>query len=408
MVTRREILVRAGGGVLAAGGLMLPGWARAAVSLGPPDLPEGTLSSAVLEALPGKKQLIKRSFRPPNYETPVEAFAQPFTPNDQFFVRYHLSNIPEVPAESWRLRVGGPAAQTPAEFTLDELRREFPTVELAAVCQCSGNRRGLANPHVTGVEWGYGAMGNALWTGVRLKDVLNKVGVAREAVEIAFDGADSGVVEKTPDFVKSLPVWKALDENTLIAFAMNGEPLPHWNGFPARLIVPGWTATYWMKHLVDIRVLAEPETNYWMKSAYRLPLGKFPVVDRFTSQETAVNTPITEMVVNSLVVAPQAGSVLKAGEATEVRGIAWDGGYGIARVELSADGGRSWQDAALGQDLGRYAWRPWSHRFTPQAGAVELLVRATNRIGQTQTDTPIWNPAGYHHNAVQRLSLKAV
>jgi len=309
---------------------------------------------------------------------------------------------------SWRLHVGGAAAQRPTEFTLDQLRREFPTVELAAVCQCSGNRRGLANPHVTGVEWGYGAMGNASWRGVRLKDVLTKVGVAKEAVEIAFDGADSGVVEKTPDFVKSLPVWKALDNDTMIAFEMNGEPLPHWNGFPARLIVPGWTATYWMKHLVDIRVLTEPESNFWMRMAYRLPLGKFPMVDRFTSQETAVNTPITEMVVNSLMVTPQAGSVLKAGEVTEVMGIAWDGGYGIARVEVSVDGGRAWRDADLGRDPGRYAWRPWSYLFTPQTGAMELLARATNRIGQTQTDAPIWNPAGYHHNAVQRLPLKAV
>ena len=176
--------------------------------------------------------------------------------------------------------------------------------------------------------------------------------------------------------MKSLPVWKALDTDTMIAFEMNGEPLPHWNGFPARLIVPGWTATYWMKHLVDIRVLTEPEPNFWMRMAYRLPLGKFPMVDRFTSQETSVNTPITEMVVNSLVVTPQAGSVLKAGEVTEVMGIAWDGGYGIARVEVSVDGGRAWRDADLGRDLGRYAWRPWSYSSHRKPVRWELFARA--------------------------------
>ena len=217
--------------------------------------------------------LIKKSWRPPNFETPVSYFNDVFTPNDAFFVRYHLSNIPEVAAATWRLKVGGEAAGTPFELSLDQLKRDFEQVEVAAVCQCSGNRRGMFQPHVPGVEWGLGAMGNARWKGARLKDVLAKAALKKEAIEIVLDGADGGSFPGTPDFVKSIPVWKALDENALIAYEMNGAPLPHWNGFPARIVIPGWTATYWMKQVTSIMAVAKPFDGFWVKSAYRIPRG---------------------------------------------------------------------------------------------------------------------------------------
>jgi DMSO/TMAO reductase YedYZ molybdopterin-dependent catalytic subunit len=407
MSTRRHFLFTVGGGLAAAAGGLVPRSALAkAGDVGPPSLPSGTLESSVLDALPGKKPLIKRSYRPPNYETPIDYFAQPFTPNDAFFVRYHLTNIPEVKAAEWKLQVGGDAAQKPFALGLEELQREFEPVEIAAVNQCSGNRRGLNEPHVAGVEWGYGAMGNARWKGARLKDVLARAGLSKDAVEIAFDGADEPVFDKTPDFVKSLPVWKALDENVLVAWEMNGEPLPRWNGFPARIVVPGWTATYWMKHVVSIRALAQPFQGFWMKSAYRIPKGKFPVVDRFLTQETDVNTPITEMVVNSLITSPRDGQRVAAGRRLEVKGIAWDGGYGMRLVEVSTDGGRSWRAAELGKDLGRFSFRQWTYAFAPdKKGALAVLSRATNRAGATQTFELIANPAGYHHNVVQRVEL---
>ena len=231
--------------VLAAAGssILTLNWQRALAA----GLPPGAIESGTLEALPGKLPLIKRAFRPPNFETPVDMFDSAITPNRAFFVRWHLADIPEVNPTTWRFKVGGAAVTTPAEYSLDELKRGFEQVELVAVCQCSGNRRGLSDPHVPGVEWGYGAMGNARWKGARLRDVLNKSGLKKEAVEIAFDGADHGVAAATPDFHKSLPTWKALDEHTLLAWEMNGEPLPHFNGAPLRVIVPGWTATYWMK-----------------------------------------------------------------------------------------------------------------------------------------------------------------
>ncbi len=286
MLTRRGLITSGGGLVLAARKA-----AAAPIDL-PVGLPEGARSNAVLEALPGKKPLIKLSYRPPNYETPLEYFRTAITPNDAFFVRYHLSNIPEVDVRTWKIALGGEGANGEAEFTLDDLKR-LPAAELVAVNLCSGNRRGLFQPHVPGVEWSYGAMGCARWKGARLKDLLDKVGLKKEAIEVLFDGADSGVTDKTPDFVKSIPTWKAVEDTTLVAYEMNGAPLPHLNGFPARLIVPGWTGTYWMKHLTTIKALTKPEASFWMNPAYRIPLGRFPIVARFTSQETAVNTPIT-------------------------------------------------------------------------------------------------------------------
>src|SRR5215468_10966576 len=323
MLTRRH-LVTAGAG-LALGGSGLASRTAAAASINlPAALPEGARSSAILDALPGKKPLIKLSYRPPNYETPIEYFRTAITPNDAFLVRYHLSNIPEVDVKTWKIVVGGEGANGQAEFTLDDLKR-LPAAELVAVNLCSGNRRGLFQPHVPGVQWGYGAMGCARWKGARLKDLLDKAGLKKEAIEIVFDGADSGVTDKTPDFIKSVPTWKAIEDTTIVAYEMNGSALPHLNGFPARLVVPGWTGTYWMKHLISINALTKPLGGFWMNQAYHVPLGKFPVVARFTSQETAANTPITEMVVNSLITSHADGASVKAG--TAVGGIAWDGGY---------------------------------------------------------------------------------
>jgi DMSO/TMAO reductase YedYZ molybdopterin-dependent catalytic subunit len=409
---RRQFLKNAalGLGVLGA----RPLWARVALagepgSLDPSGLPSGTQESSLLDALPGKKPLIKRTFRPPNYETPLEYFNEAFTPNDAFFVRYHHADIPEVSAKDWRLEVGGVSVERPFTLTLEELRKDFEAVELAAICLCSGNRRGLSDPHVAGVEWGVGAMGNALWRGVRLKDVLAKAGVKKDALEVVLEGADRALVPTAPDFVKSIPAWRALDESTLLAFEMNGSPLPHWNGFPVRLVVPGWTGTYWMKHLTSVRVVNAPFKNFWMNPAYRIPKGKFAVVDRFISQETETNTPITEMVVSSLITNLRAGQQVRVGQRVEVKGIAWDGGYGMQQVEVSSDGGRTWETSELGKDLGRYAWRQWSHAFTPdRKGVRTVMAKATNRMGSSQAFDLIFNPAGYHHNVVQKLDLQVV
>jgi DMSO/TMAO reductase YedYZ molybdopterin-dependent catalytic subunit len=395
------------GAVVVAAPALLRRQTLAAASPLSTGLPDGVYGSAALDALPGKKPLIKLSYRPPNYETPTSYFDQAITPNDAFFVRYHLADIPEtIDTARWKIKVGGEGAATPFELGLDELKNRFEPVEIAAVCQCSGNRRGFSEPHVPGVQWGMGAMGSAVWKGARLKDVLAKASLRKETVEIVVDGADGPVLDKTPDFIKSLPVWKAVDENTLIAYAMNGAPLPHWNGAPVRLVVPGWTATYWMKHLVSIEAVTKPFAGFWMKSAYRIPVGKFPVVQHFETQMTEVNEPITEMVVNSLITAPTLDHKARVGTAIEVRGIAWDGGYSIRRVEVSSDGGTTWHAASLGADGGRFAFRPWRFRFTaPRAGSYEIRARASNAVGQTQADALIFNPAGYHNNVARPLTI---
>jgi DMSO/TMAO reductase YedYZ molybdopterin-dependent catalytic subunit len=399
MVDRRRFIKKAAGSLAALGGLSLLQRSGLAADT-------RTEESMIPDALPGKEGLIKKTYRPPNYETPVGYFDTPFTPNNRFFVRYHNAVIPEVKVAEWRLRIGGDAVRTPLELTLEQLRKDFKPVEIAALCLCSGNRRGLFLPHVPGVQWGSGAIGNARWRGVRLKDVLAGAGIGKSAVEVSLDGADSGVLKTTPDFIKSLPLAKALDENTLIAFEMNGEPLPHWNGFPARLVIPGWTATYWMKHLTAVDVISKPFDGFWMKTAYRIPKDRFPD-GQFSSQDTETNMPITEMVVNSLITNLSDGQILPAGKLMEINGVAWDGGNGIAKVEVSTDGGISWHPAALKQDYGRFSWRQWQYVFKPKrSGEYRIMAKATSQSGASQPLEPIPNPSGYHHNAVQKIAIQ--
>jgi sulfite dehydrogenase len=243
---------------------------------------------------------------------------------------------------------------------------------------------------------------------VRLKDVLAKVGVKSSALEVVFDGADHGPLPKTPDFVKSLPMDVAMRDETLIAFEMNGQPLPHWNGFPARLVVPGWTGTYWVKQLTSVNVASQPEKNFWMSPAYRLPRGRFKT-PTFQSQLYAANEPITSMVVNSLVTSLKSGQQVASGRPIAVKGIAWDGGTGIGRVEVSADAGASWRDAALGKDLGRYSFREFSLSLPGRpSGALVVMARAISNAGETQVEQLIHNPAGYHHNVIQRIYVEVV
>jgi DMSO/TMAO reductase YedYZ molybdopterin-dependent catalytic subunit len=402
MATRRSFLRTVAGGVVLANAGLIGRRAQAG-------LPQGTVDSSVRDTLPGKQLLIKRSFRPPNYESPVEFFGDAITPNDRFFVRWHLSNIPRIDADSWRLRVGGDAAEREFELTMDQLKRDFDPVEFVAVCQCAGSRRGFSDPHVPGVEWGYGAMGNARWKGARLKDVLARAGLKKEVVEIAFNGSDRAPIEMTPAFVKSIPAWKAMDENSLVAYEMNGAPLPHWNGFPARIVVPGWTATYWMKQVVSIRALSQPLASFWMNTAYRIPKGKFPIVDRFTSQESETTTPITEILVNSLMTNVMDGQRIAAGQPVSIKGIAWDGGYGIRVVEVSFDEGRSWQGAELGENHGKYSFRTWQFTLPPRvAGPMSVMARASNSQGSSQPAELIFNGAGYHNNVVQKIAVDIV
>jgi DMSO/TMAO reductase YedYZ molybdopterin-dependent catalytic subunit len=370
-----------------------------------PDLPDGTRAVAEWGALPGKRPLIELTSRPPNYEAPLDVFRTAITPSDRFFVRYHLSEIPDMASlRDWRLTVGGDAAARTATLSMDDLRA-MPRHEVVAVCQCSGNRRGFSEPHVAGVEWGSGAMGCARWRGPRLRDVLARAGVKDSAVEIWLDGADHPRLDGTPDFRKALPAARAMADETIVAIEMNGTPLPLWNGYPARVVVPGWTSTYWMKHIVDIRASLTPMDNFWMQKAYRVPAGMFPVEHPFPSQDNAATWPITQIVVNSVIAGPGDGAHLpRSGFAIE--GVAWDRGHGIRGVEVSLDDGKSWKHAVLGENLGPFAFRRFALRTGPlAAGNYALLARATNNADETQAETLKFNPAGYHNNVPRKVAV---
>src|SRR5579862_3610076 len=350
--TRRDLLRQAGvatgvaTGIAGLAGLTRPGWAADSVQLG---LPGGPGERPITTAFPQKGAMILQRTRPPLLETPFEVFDQGvFTPNDRFYVRWHLANIPTtVDPVAFRLNVRGHVRQ-PVSLTLDDLVREFNPFEVAAVNQCSGNSRGFFKPRVPGGEWANGAMGNALWKGVRLKDVLDRAGVKAGAVQVRFNGLDTGVIPQTPDFMKSLAIDHARDGEVMIAYAMNGEQLPLLNGFPLRLVVPGWYATYWVKMLNDIEVLDAPDDNFWTAKAYLIP--DTPHASIAPGQQGVKMVPINRMVPRSFFTNVEDGAVLHVGQAITLRGIAFGGAAAVKAVDFSADGGKSWQPAQLGKD----------------------------------------------------------
>jgi sulfite dehydrogenase len=359
---------------------------------------------------PQKRPLLRLTARPPQLETPFSVFNEGvITPNDAFFVRYHLTLSPpaaeQLTPERFRLQIRG-AVASPLTFSMDELKR-LEAVEVVAVNQCSGNSRGFSQPRVPGGQSGNGMMGNARWKGVPLKTVLARAGLKAKAREVVFNGADAPVLEQTPDFIKSLPLDHANDGEVMLAWEMNGEALPWLNGYPLRLVVPGHFGTYWVKHLNDIEVVTEPFNGYWMNPAYRIPDNACACVEPGTKPDKTI--PIKRYNVRSFITSVPNGGELKAGATTKLKGFAFDGGYGIKTVLVSTDNGKTWRDAELGKDLGRYSFREWTTEFTPrELGRAILKVRAINRIGQSQPDDPLWNPPGYMRNEVERLEVKIV
>jgi DMSO/TMAO reductase YedYZ molybdopterin-dependent catalytic subunit len=351
--------------------------------------------------------MILQRTRPPLLETPWEVFDKGvFTPNDQFYVRWHWAGIPtSVDVTTFRLAVHGHVERT-LSLTLDDLLHGLPRVELAAVNQCSGNSRGFFMPRVPGAQWANGAMGNALWTGVRLKDVLDRAGVQAGAVQVRFSGLDEAVVPDAPRLMKSLDIDHARDGEVMIAYAMNSEQLPLLNGFPLRLVVPGWYSTYWVKMLNNIEVLDRPDTNYWMKTAYTIPDTPHASI---RPGETGVKTvPINRLVPRSFITNISPGETVPRGAPTLVRGIAFGGDGAVAKVDLSIDGGSTWTSTRLGKDEGKYGFRQWETQLTlPSAGRYTLKVRCTNSKGEVQPDHPNWNPAGFMRNVIETVDVVA-
>uniref|UniRef100_UPI003013959B molybdopterin-dependent oxidoreductase n=2 Tax=Methylobacterium nigriterrae TaxID=3127512 RepID=UPI003013959B len=304
--------------------------------------------------------------------------------------------------ETFRLEVKGHVG-TPVSLSLAELRA-MPGTEIVAVNQCSGNSRGFFEPRMAGGQLANGAMGNARWTGVPLRAVLDKAGVKAGAVEVSFEGLDGPVIPETPDFTKALAIDHARDGEVMLAWAMNGEDLPWLNGYPLRLVVPGFYGTYWVKHLNSITVLDKPYEGFWMKSAYRIPDNACACTE--PGQAPKATVPINRFNVRSFLTNLADGARVKAGP-TPLRGIAFDGGSGIRTVAVSLDDGRTWAEAALGQDLGRYSFRPWTLQADLAAGPHAIRVRAAGNDGATQPMEPLWNPAGYMRNVVETTRVQA-
>src|SRR5215467_1717489 len=359
-----------------------------------------------LVAYPQKRPLIRQTTRPPQLETPFSVFDEGvITPNDAFFVRYHLADIPlTIDPQAFRLAIQGKVAN-PLSISLAELKTAFDPVELTAVNQCAGNSRGFFEPRVAGGQWANGAMGNARWKGVPLKAVLDKAGVQPGARQVALDGLDKPVIAATPDFVKALDVDHARDGEVLLAWAMNGADLPWLNGYPLRVVVPGYYGTYWMKHVNQLTVIDTEFDSFWMKTAYRIPDNECHCVPAGGKPDKTV--PIGRLDVRSFITNLADGAAIKPGAASIVRGIAFDGGHGIKEVALSSDGGQTWKPTQLGRDLGKYSFRPWQTTVKLPAGAAVLMVRATSRSGEVQPMEPRWNPAGYMRNVVETVHVEA-
>ncbi|MBN8817649.1 MAG: molybdopterin-dependent oxidoreductase [Sphingomonas sp.] len=356
---------------------------------------------------PQKRPLIRLTTRPPQLETPFPVFAEgAITPNDAFFVRYHFADLPlDVDPVTFRLAIGG-HVERPVSLSLDDLRRRFPVREIVAVNQCSGNSRGFFDPRVGGGQLGHGAMGNARWQGVALRDLLDHAGVRAGAAQVAFNGLDMPPAPTMPDFAKALDIDHARDGEVLVAWGMNGADLPFLNGYPLRLVVPGYYGTYWIKHLSEITVLDTAFDGYWMKSAYRVPDNDCACVPPGGKPEKT--RPISRLTIRSFLTSHAEGARLPAGREVALKGIAFDGGPGISGVAVSTDGGASWQSAQLGADLGRYSFREWQLGVTLQPGEHRVMVRATGRGGETQPLDPLWQPSGYMRNVVETTVVRVV
>ena len=384
--TRRQMLVAAGR--LAAGAAA---WTAAGAPLG---------AQAPAAPVAGKdRRLIVQSDGPLDLETPPALLDEYLTPVESFYVRSHMA-APTVDPAAWRLAIDGDVTG-PVELSLAELQR-LPPVSVVATLECAGNGRAFFDPPVAGIQWKRGAVGTARWTGVPLSHLLKRAGVRPAAVHVWASGADRPFGSQPP-FVRNLPIAKALDEHTLVAWAMNGQPLPRDHGFPVRLVVPGWEGAYSVKWLSRLTAAPTASDSFWVASAYRYPVRRVSPGAAVPPEQMA---PLTGLVVKTVITRPLEAAVVPPGP-IQVAGFAWAGERAIARVDLSADGGATWQQARLTGPQERYAWRRFEHVFTvTQPQACTILSRATDAAGNVQPIVPAWNPSGYLWNAPDEVRIE--
>ena len=351
------------------------------------------------KTIAGKEKLIVRSFRPEDLETPVELLNSFITPNDLFYVRHHLG-APKIEIANWKLDISG-LVSSPHSVSLEDIRR-LPRASVTVTLECAGNGRAFFDPPVAGIQWEKGAVGTARWTGARVADILKKAGVKPETKYVAFDGADKGFAT-IPDFIRNLPISKAMHADTIIAYEMNGVPIPPLHGFPLRLIVPGWEGAYSVKWLEKIIALDAEHDNFFVKTAYRYPTRRVAPGAAVDAKDMA---PLTGLVVKSLITSPRDKAAAKTGASILVSGFAWAGEDDISKVDISVDGGSTWMEAGLGREHERYAWRQFSREVKfPATGYYTVMSRATDQHGRMQPLEPAWNPSGYLWNAIDKVRI---
>ena len=342
--------------------------------------------------------MIVRSSRFVDLETPVEYFNTWLTPVQHFFVRNHMHEPSTLDPAEWKLNIGG-EVEKPYTLSLAQLSK-LETHSIVNTLECAGNGRAFQNPKVPGVQWAKGAVGNGRFSGLRLRDVLGRAGVKPTGKHVMFRGLDE-VPGKVPPFIRSIPIEKAMDADTLIATHLNGAPLPKHNGFPARAVVPGWVGAASCKWLTEIQVLDKEFDGNFMNPGYRLPNNPVKPGEVVKVEDTH---PVTGLNVKSVIVSPGDGATARA--AVNIQGVAWAGEADVVKVEISTHGGASWQPAQLGTEKARYAWRLWSLRWkAPKPGEYTIASRATDSQGRTQPDAPVWNPSGYLNNAIDRVTI---
>ncbi|MEO8432982.1 MAG: sulfite oxidase [Acidobacteriota bacterium] len=352
--------------------------------------PSGLFAASAPDGVPSsRRRMIQMSGYASDAETPLDALTSYLTPNDLFFVRNHWN--PMYPSrKGWGIAVDG-EVERPLRLSLEDLRK-MPRTTVTCVLQCAGNGRALFRPAIPGVQWKYGAVGNARWTGVRVKDILERAGLKASARHLHTFGSDRPPV-KVPPFHRSVELDKVLADG-IVADEMNGEPLPSAHGGPARLVVPGWAGDHWMKWLERLSPQPDPQTGFYMDTAYRYP--KEPGAPG-VAVPAAEMRPVTEIFVKSCFT--DAPARTRAGVPVVVRGFAFSGAPDVARVDISDDDGATWRTAELDAQHDAWAWRLWSFRWTPPAaGAQRILARATDSRGAVQPREGVWNPSGYLHN----------
>ncbi len=352
----------------------------------------GSLSPFILRAERAEaavRELIVRSSRPQDLETPVTALVDEFTPNDIFFVRSHFGP-PAIDVSTWKLHVEG-MVEKPSDLSMAQLRK-LGTAKRPAVLQCAGNGRSLFRPKVAGAQWERGAVGQAMWRGIRLSDVLKHAGVKPSAKYVTFLPGDHPMAPTVPKFLRSISIEKAM-QDVLLAWEMNGAPLSILHGAPLRAVVPGWAGDHWIKWLRGLRISDAEDPGFYMQTAYKFPTEPIPPGGKPAQVKT-----LTLIPVKSLIARPTEGTALTPGKQT-IQGVAFGGKGPIATVEVSLDDGNSWQPAQLDRMPAPGAWQRWRFEWRAQPGQYLLRTRATDAAGEVQPREPQWNPGGYLYNA---------